>query len=127
MSQVLVPVRLFTDETVDTTNTVTSAAVDLTRASVASLVLEMTSTGDAHDLAIAMTVAETPDGAYTEATDHVTLTSSTATEFPNSATYAIAMSLPTALGTAVKFTFTGVGANPADTSLTATLLLTEDQ
>lgn len=132
-ARIVFPWRLFTAATINGTAAITSDVIDVRKVDrLESLMLKMTSTADAHDIKVQWQVAppapvpvktgDVPYGAFTDLVDFVTLSASTATDFPNSATDEIAMSLPPVLGAYVRFVFTGVGGNPADTSLTAVLL-----
>jgi hypothetical protein len=132
-ARIIFPWRLFTNTTVALTGSVTSNVIDVRMVDrLESLMLKMTSTANAHDLKVQMETAppapvpvgtfDPPYGDFTNPTDFVTLSNSTAADFPNSATAEIAISLPPTLGSYVRFIFTGNAGNPADTSLTAVVL-----
>ena len=115
----LISWRLFTNTAVASMDVVFSPQVDVTRLiRVESLMLLMTSTGDAHDLQVEFAAAAEP-GSQDE-TNYTLLSASTAGEFGNANT--VALSFPPTLGGAISFRLTGVGANPADTLVTAVLI-----
>jgi len=122
----LIQFRVFTDEVVNATASVTSSAIPLDLCKLESLMLTATSTGDAHDLKIDLLTSTTADGTYSDPLDFVELTASTATDFPNSATDMVPISIPPTLGPYVKVKVTGVGANPADTEVTIVAVARED-
>lgn len=125
----VVPLKLFVATTVASTGSVTSGVID-TRlfARLESLLMTMTSTASAHDVKVVMQGSDSPTGTFTDAVDGYggAIVDSTATTFPNSAADTIALSLPPVLAPYIRFVVTGVGANPADTALTATLYGRED-
>jgi hypothetical protein len=114
----LISWTVFSAETINATAAVTSSAFSLEYATLESLLLTATSTADAHDLKIDLLVSDTEAGTYSDPLDFVELTASTGTDFANSATDTIPISIPPTLGRWVQVRATGVGANPADTALT---------
>ena len=123
MAERLVRMPLWTTATaIATTGSIESAVVDVRRFSgLDSLVFLVASASGTAD--VKLEVAISSDGVtFTDYSDIDDLIQSTATEFAGSPDTTHAVSLPPTLGPYVKFKFTGVNANPADTELASAFL-----